>query len=139
MAVKDEFNPGVGLAFGEVEFCQFFHAPDEGFAGGNGAEGVRIRLALHGAGVGVHRRQQQKRKNRGDQREQRKVGEVRRAVKSEMWSQPIQRAVNQIEAGNCGGALNRDHLKNVAMNVVAQFVRQHRLNLLILKLGQQRV
>lgn len=51
MTVKNELDPGVGLAFREVEFRQLFHAGDEGGAGRYGPQRVGIRLALHGARV----------------------------------------------------------------------------------------
>ena len=86
--MKNELNPAVGLAFREIEFRELFHAGDEGGAGRNGAQRVGIRLTFHGARVGVHGGQKHEGKNRGDQREQRKVGEIRGALKSEMRPQP---------------------------------------------------
>ena len=52
MAVEDEFNPRVGLAFREIQFRQLFHAGDEWGARGNGPQRVSIGLALHGARSG---------------------------------------------------------------------------------------
>ena len=58
MAVEDELNPRMGLAFGEINFRQFFHAGDEGGAGWDRFQRISIRLALHGARIGIHCRQQ---------------------------------------------------------------------------------
>ena len=49
MAMEDEFNPGVGPAFREVECSELFHAGNEGSAGRYGSESVGVRLALQGS------------------------------------------------------------------------------------------
>ena len=56
-----------------------------------------------------------------------------------MRAQPSEGPVNQIESQKRRGALNRDALKHMAVDVMAELVRQHRLHFLILKLCEQRI
>ena len=98
---------------------------------------VGVGLALVEARVGVHHRQQQHRNCRGNQDHQRKVGKVDLVVALPVEGRPANRQLQAPESEEGNHALHRDGLQHVAVNVVAQLVRQHRLDLIVIAGRQQ--
>ena len=119
------------MLLGQIEFGEFPHAGNKRELAGNSAKRVSVRLALHGARVGVDRGQENQRERCADQSEQLQVGEVRQTRKAEALAEAPQNDVGEIEAEKRRGDLQRQSLKNVAMYVMAELVSQHSLDFVV--------
>ena len=114
---------------GQVLLRKFVHGRNKGRDRGDRLKGVAVRLAFVEAGVSIERGQHQERKHGSDQHQQWQVGEIGQGLEHvQAIHRVVQDPVRRPEAHERDSRLHQNALENMAVHMVAEFVRQNRLN-----------
>ena len=89
--------------------------------------------------MSVDERHQEQGKRGDDERDERQIGEVGRSGEIEAGAESSQCLMNQIEPEECGRTLKQNSPQDVAVNVVAQLMRQDGFDLGRCEVFKQRV
>ncbi len=133
--MQQKLHPGRRLGIGQILVGQPGHGVDKRLSFAGSFQRVAVGHYLSPARPGITQRHRHQSKQSQRHQQQRQRGRIGQAVVPKVAHSPAHHCIGQPKANQREAGLYQNPQRQIAVNVMAQLVRQHGFNFIVRKIG----